>query len=191
MSDLIGVEVVLDAGFVSSIGDLTGEQLIALVHAIDDAQAQVEDHLGYTLASDETTERVEWLVDRDATDGARQFAIASRQPVTSVATQDVSLESGRVLIWEEDEAPPTEVTYRAGYADKDGQPDEAFRLPRHVQRVIANIAVYNMIATGNGSLFSSKVVQLPGGPATIEGARTDFIPKQLQSLSFKHRAIVV
>ena len=196
MSDLVAVEHVVDAGLVSSIGDLTGDQLVALQHALRDATAEVEDHLGYTLLSGETTQRVVWRLDRDGAgmsygDTPRREAIAWRRPVTSIETADVLLESGRVFVWESAERAPETVTYTAGYADSDGQPEEAPRLPRHVARVIGNIAVYNLLATGNGSLFSSKVIQLPGGTATIEGAHKDFISKQLRSLSFKHRAIVI
>lgn len=193
MSTLVAIEDLVHAGILSSIGALSSDQLVVLDVALRDAEAITENHIGYSLLSATTTERVQWYrIDYDKDTYQHVWrATVGRHPVTSVTTANVSIANAYAVKTLNRDVPDTDLEYIAGYADTDGQPSEAPALPRAIKRVIMNMAGFMLLSTGDGSLFQRKIVQLPGGQSTIQLTRDNFIQHQLRSLSHRHGVIAI
>ena len=199
MTQLVSVADVEQSGVLSSLGDLSAEQQQALDAYLLDAQGVLQDYLNYGLASEERTEPVTWYhAGREQVQVSASVveertiwkAFVSRQPVTSVATADVFSRFNIVAAYG-GTRPLPEVTYTAGYSPVSSSISGVPVLPRALQVFIMHLAAYWLLASGDGSLFQRKVIQLPGGQATINYADQKYISRLKSRVPVKYKQLVV
>lgn len=203
--------------FVSRTLRSLDQQDVDLVEAkdvLEDATDRVQAALGRTLLLTEHSERVAFQKDHDGTFTAFMqqwpiiqadgFEIGPEQRSISTRSRGVGpLSFGRSSAYGYEET----VVYAAGYlprmvlhADLQAYTDVALdeltlsdlpRLPRSISSAIYRLAAWLYLGEGTGGSFQSRVIQVPGGTTTIEGARPDFEGEVLASVRASHGKLVV
>ena len=158
----------IDSGIIDSV-DQPDQHAVAMSFALRDAEHEVEQALGRTLATQEHSEFLDFSFRR-----GRWVAYPTHYPVTAAVGDDLTAE-GRTIESEDEPDTDARVTYTAGYTHE--------TLPPVLKRAIMMLAGYYLVSQGNGTIFSRKTVQLPGGAFTAEGVRPGFKDEVLATLT--------